>query len=138
MMDTRRAAFYLTLVFLLGAGLGTLGTLWAERAGWAQAGFGWSYPSRQGAQQWLTRELTLTPEQQKQLGAILDDTEQGYRAVRDRVRPEFEAVRQQGREKIRKILTPEQRAKFEDLVRQLDQERERRRREYENRRKEAR
>jgi Spy/CpxP family protein refolding chaperone len=127
MMETRRAALYLTLVFVLGAAAGGVGMFWAERHGLVQAGAGPAHMTRAGAQDWLTRELRLTAEQRQQLGVILDDTEKGYRQVRERVRPEFETVRQSGREKIRAILTVEQRARFEELVRQLDEERARRR-----------
>lgn len=127
MMGSRRAVVYLLLVFLLGLAVGGLGTVWAIKKGWWHWGYGpWSSP---GTVKWLTGELNLTADQQKQLEAILDETSTGYRAIRERVRPEYDQVRQAGREKIRAILTPEQRAKFEELVRRLDEERLKRRRE---------
>ena len=132
MMGSRRAVVYLLLVFLLGLALGSVGTFWAWKSGHLRAWWGSRYAQRSPVD-WLNRELKLTPDQQKQLEAILDETAGGYRAIRERVGPEYEQVRQAGREKIRAILTPEQRAKFEELVRAIDEERARHRREYEQR-----
>lgn len=119
MMGTRRAFFYLVLVFLLGAVVGGLATLWASRLGWAAERADYRRDPR-GALEWLDRELKLSPEQRTQVEAILDETGQAYRAIRQRTRPEYEAVRQQGREKIRAALSQEQRARFEELVREVD------------------
>jgi len=130
MMNNKRAIAYLFLVFLLGAALGVLGTLWAGRTGWAASLGPPSMRNKQGAAEWLTRELNLTADQQQQLGPILDETATSYEAIRERVRPEYEQVRQSSREQIRAILTPEQKARFEELVRQMDEERARRRREH--------
>lgn len=133
MMGNRRAILYLLLVFLLGLALGSLGIFWAWKAGYLRAWWGSQYSFPRGAVEWLNRELNLAPYQQKQLEAILDETAAGYRAIRERVGPEYEQVRQAGREKIRAILTPEQRAKFEELVRAIDAERARHHQEYERR-----
>ena len=134
MMGTRRAVVYLLLVFVLGLALGTLGTLWATRHGLA-AEQGEQRHSRKSALEWLDRELKLNPEQHRQVEAILDETGQGYHAIRERTRPEYEAVRQQGRQKIRAVLSAQQRARFEELVREIDaHEAERRRKEAEENR----
>lgn len=132
-MGNRKAVVYLLLVFLLGAAAGVLGTMWATRTGLAATSSGPSKFSKQGAMEWLNTELKLTAEQQQQLGVILDETAAGYETIRERVRPEYDQVRQQSREKIRAILTPEQKARFEELVRQMDEERARHRREREKR-----
>ena len=129
MMANKRAIVYLVLVFLLGAALGVLG-LWNSCTPWAATGWPPSMRNKQGAAEWLTRELQLTADQQQQLGTILDETATSYEAIRERVRPEYDQVRQQGRDKIRAILSPEQKARFEELVRQMDEQRARRRREH--------
>jgi len=136
-MGTRRAIVYLLLVFLLGLALGSVGTFWAWKSGKLRAWWG-SRSAQRSPVEWLNRELNLTAEQQKQLEAILDETAAGYRSIRERVGPEYEQVRQAGREKIRAILTPEQRAKFEELVRAIDEERARHRQEYEQRQSQSR
>lgn len=127
MMRSRRAVLYLGLVFLLGIALGALGMVWAGRQGWTHA------DSRQQRRprgvEWLDRELNLSPQQRQQVEAILDEMGQAYRNIRQRTRPEYEAVRQQGRDRIRALLSEEQRARFEQLVRQLDEKEARRRQE---------
>ena len=105
MMGSRRAIVYLLLVFLLGLALGSVGTFWAWKSGKLRAWWGSRYATHSPVE-WLNRELNLTAAQQKQLEAILDETAAGYRDIRERVGPEYEQVRQGGREKIRAILTP--------------------------------
>jgi Spy/CpxP family protein refolding chaperone len=73
-----------------------------------------------------TRGLSLSPDQEKQLEAIFNDVRGNYESLHKKLDPEYEQVRQQGRERIRQILTPEQRPKFEDLLRQIDEDRRRR------------
>jgi Spy/CpxP family protein refolding chaperone len=46
--------------------------------------------------------------------------------LHEKLDPEYEQVRQQGRERIRQALTAEQRPKFEDLLRQIDEDRRQR------------
>jgi Spy/CpxP family protein refolding chaperone len=49
-----------------------------------------------------------------------------YNALHAKLDPEYDKVRQEGRDRVRQILTPEQRPKFEDLLRQIDEDRRRR------------
>lgn len=118
MMGSRRAVLYLVLVFLLGFALGVLGSHHATRSGWFASLY---RGGERGPLRWLTRELDLTPEQQKQLGPILDEAGAQYAAIFEKVRPEYQQVRQQTRDKIRALLTEKQRARFEELVRQIDE-----------------
>ena len=74
----------------------------------------------------FTRDMNLNPDQQKQIQAILSDTRAHYAELHDKLDPEYERVRQAGRERIRQVLTVEQKPKFEDLLRQMDEERRRR------------
>jgi Spy/CpxP family protein refolding chaperone len=74
----------------------------------------------------FTNGLSLSPDQQKQLETIFNDMRDHYQALHQKLDPEYEQVRQQGRERIRQILTTEQRPKFEDLLRQIDEDRRRR------------
>jgi Spy/CpxP family protein refolding chaperone len=133
MMSNRKALAFLLAVFVLGAAAGVLGTMWATKTGLAAGSAGPSKFTKPAAMEWLTNELKLSAEQQQQLGPILDETATSYEAIRERVRPEYDQVRQQSRDRIRAILTPEQKARFEELVRQMDEERARRHREREQR-----
>ena len=72
----------------------------------------------------MRRELNLTDEQTTQIRAILDETRNDYRKLREELRPRFEEPRQKARARIRALLTPEQQQKFDALVAQQDAQRE--------------
>ncbi len=72
--------------------------------------------------------LGLTPEQRDQLSGILEDSRDGYRELRARTRPEYQAIRDASRERIRGILTDEQRERYEEWInRERERENNRRR-----------
>ena len=118
----RKAVLLVFVLFLLGIALGSVGTyvvttrVQAARPQAAPHG-----PAQTMAM--FTRDLNLTPDQQTQIQAIINDTRAHYAALHERLDPEYEQVRHQGRERIRQILTPEQRPKFEELLRQMDERR---------------
>ena len=66
--------------------------------------------------------LGLTPEQRDELSGILEDSRDGYFELRARTRPEYQAIRDASRERIRGILTDEQRERYEEWI---NRERER-------------
>jgi len=72
----------------------------------------------------LTREVGLTPEQQKQILAILDEAQGQYKVVHDVMDPQIEAIRAKTRDKMRALMTPEQKPKLEEFLRKLDEERQ--------------
>ena len=129
-MDTNkgsRKAFLLVFVlFILGIALGSVGTYVVTsevQAARPHASLSHNYA---GTVAMFTHGLSLSSEQQKQLEVIFNDMRDHYDALHQKLDPEYEQVRQQGRERIRQILTPDQRPKFEDLLRQIDEERRRR------------
>lgn len=65
----------------------------------------------------LERELDLTPGQRERIEALVQETQgrtrQAWQEVQPRLREEFRRLR----EEIRAVLTPEQRGKFEELMR---------------------
>jgi Spy/CpxP family protein refolding chaperone len=71
----------------------------------------------------LTRDLQLTPDQQKQLGSIVDDTRAQWRTLYTTIEPRHEQIREQSRDRIRAILTPDQKPKFEDFMHRIDEQR---------------
>jgi Spy/CpxP family protein refolding chaperone len=63
----------------------------------------------------LDRELDLTPQQHTQVKAILDLHAKRVQNVFDAVHPEIRREIELGNDEIRRVLTPEQRAKYEKL-----------------------
>ncbi|MGA7919460.1 MAG: hypothetical protein WCA38_07280 [Candidatus Acidiferrales bacterium] len=116
------AAILVLVVFVLGVLLGALGShLWGERV-WGHQGPGGPPPAHQIVSE-LTHELQLTPDQQTQLAAIVDDTKAKIRAAYAPADAQREELRQQGRARIRAILTPDQLPKFEAFMQRIDEQR---------------
>ncbi len=129
---SRKAVALLVLVFILGVAIGALGLTLMNRSVYGARTPVRTVSSRtQGpdpprAVNRLTRDLNLTPDQQKQLSKILTDTQARYNAIRNQMNPQFDQVRAEGRDQIRQILKPEQQSKFEEFLRQVDEERSKR------------
>jgi Spy/CpxP family protein refolding chaperone len=118
----REAALLVFVVFLLGVLLGGLGNhLWGERV-WGRQDPPGSL-SRDQLVNDLTHELQLTAEQQQQLGVIVDDTRAKIHLAYAPADAQREELRQQGRARVRAILTPEQLPKFEAFMQRLDEQR---------------
>jgi Spy/CpxP family protein refolding chaperone len=122
------AAVLVFVVFVLGILLGGVGGhLWDERVeGQVQAQNAAQLnlkPTRNERVNDLTQRLQLTPEQQKQVGAVFDDTVSKWQALYAPLDSAHEQIRQQGRANIRAILTPDQQVKFDDFLKQLDEQR---------------
>ena len=64
----------------------------------------------------LETRLSLTAGQRDQVTAILEETGDRFREVRDRMEPEFDAIRTRQREKISALLTPAQQAEYQKLI----------------------
>ncbi len=122
----RKAALWVGAVFLLGAALGgVLGYVFGHHSVSA-ANQPLSEPERRAHRvEELTRELSLTPEQAKQLDGILLQRHGQAKTIHDQAEAQVEQVRQSGRAEIRGILTPDQKPKFEEFLRRTDEERKR-------------
>ncbi len=123
---TTKAALWVGTVFLLGAALGgVLGYLSAHRTASA-ANPPLSEPQRRARRiEQLTRDLSLTPAQSQQVDAILLQRHAEAKAIRDQTDAQIDQVHQKGRQQIREILTPDQKPKFEEFLKRLDEERKR-------------
>ena len=80
----RKAIALLILVFALGIALGVVGTRVVNARAFAARGGALpnvNNPPRAVAR--LTQELSLTPDQQKQISGILSDMQAGYNNVRE-------------------------------------------------------
>lgn len=116
----RKAMLSVLMVFALGVAVGAMGFYVAKSGVLADP------KPRPSVVERLTQELGLSAEQQQQLSTILDETKKNYETVYTPIRPQMEAARQQGRQKVRAILTAEQLVKYEERVRRMDEERARR------------
>jgi Spy/CpxP family protein refolding chaperone len=123
---TRKAALWVGAVFLLGAALGgVLGYLFAHRPVNA-ANPPPSEPERRAQRvQQLTKDLSLTPQQAQQIDAILQQRHAETKAIHEQTDKQIEAVRLKGRAQVRAILSPEQLPKFEEFLKQMDEQRKR-------------
>lgn len=76
-------------------------------------------------QSWYRREgmyddLQLTPVQRAAMDSVLDERNCQMHALMDRVKPEADSIRAAGREQMMRIMTPEQRARFEERRRNIE------------------
>jgi len=123
----QKATFWLALVFVLGTALGAvLGYAFAHRSYASTAPTQLTSEQRRAQKrEQLARDVNLTAEQQGQVNAILDQAQIEYKAIHAVSDPQVDAVRQKTREKIRQILAPDQKPKFEEFIRRMDEERKR-------------
>jgi hypothetical protein len=121
--SNRKAIVLVLLVFILGIGLGALGTYVAR--GRVIATPRSRVDMHKRVMDRLTTELGLSADQQKQLDGILNEIQSRHDAVVKQMAPQMDQLRQQGRDQIRAILTPEQKTKYEEYLRRADEERKR-------------
>ncbi len=125
MVETRvKAQLAIVIVFLLGVAAGALGLTFYSR--WNDAGrpSGWTGKfDRERYVKQMTEAVGLRSDQRDPLNAILDETREEFLALRSRMRPQFDEVRQRARQRIRGILSAEQQARFEEFLRRWDEER---------------
>ena len=55
------------------------------------------------------------------LNLILDDTRARMREVHDKTQPEIREIRREQTEKIRALLTPDQRSTYEEMLKQREE-----------------
>jgi Spy/CpxP family protein refolding chaperone len=121
----REAAILFVAVFVLGVVFGGLGNhLWNEHvSGEPIVVSASAHPTRDQLIDNFCQQVRLTPEQRKQLAAIMDDTSAKWKALYAPLSEQREAIRQEGRDRIRAILTPAQVPRFEAYMRRVDEQR---------------
>ncbi len=115
---TRRIYVYFALTFLLGAVVGGGSVFYY---GWHSGVLHRGAPSRRAVVSRLTRELDLSDAQVQQLSQIMDDAEKKHQQLQEQFRPQFQALHEETRDRIRKILNPDQVARFDEINRQFEQ-----------------
>lgn len=122
----QKAALWVGVVFLLGVSLGgVLGYVLASQTHGASVATSDAARRAQKVEE-LTKELGLTLDQQKQLEAVIAETQVKYKAIHDSMQPQIDDTRKHARDEIRAFLTPDQKPKFEEHLRKLDEERKKR------------
>jgi Spy/CpxP family protein refolding chaperone len=118
---SRRAYLYFALTFLLGAIVGgTCVYYYAWSAGH------WRRPfNRQSFVSRLKGELNLSDTQVPQLEQILDGSTKKFKSAQQQANSQLNAIREETRNGIRQILSPQQAQKFDELVRRWDERRRR-------------
>src|SRR5712692_9735454 len=121
---TRKAALWVGVVFLLGAALGAMiGYSYAHHLVLAGS-TSLPEPVRRAQRvQQLTQLLSLTSTQSQQVDAILLQRHTEAKAIHDQTDAQIEQVRQKGRDQVRAIRTPEQKPKFEEFLKNHDEQR---------------
>jgi len=124
MSATWKAALWVGVVFLLGAALGGVAGYSYEHHRVLAANSPLPEPARRAQRvEELTKLLNLTSAQSQQVDAILLERHTEVKTIHDQTDAQINQVHQKGRDQIRAILTPEQKPKFEDFLRDLDEKR---------------
>jgi len=118
---TRRAYLYFVMTFILGILVGGAGVLFY---GWHFGRWHRGYDKDRIVRH-MTRELRLSEPQAQQISRIMEESGKRFEELRRQHRPQFDALRKESRDRIRQVLTPEQAAKFDEMVRRLDERRKR-------------
>ena len=106
----------MTLIFLLGALAGAFGTGFYFKGHVEE--FLEGGPPKEKIMQKLTRDLDLTPEQQKKIEPILEEVHRELSALRRKSLPEMRKIRENSFALIKKELNEDQQKKLEDLRKQ--------------------
>jgi Spy/CpxP family protein refolding chaperone len=116
-----RAYVYFGVTFLLGAVLGGICVYY-----YAWSAGHWRRPfDRQHFVARLKGELALSDAQVTQLEQIMDGSTGKFRTAQQQADAQANALREETRNNIRQILSPEQKQKFDALVRRWDERRRR-------------
>lgn len=107
---TPRVMAVLCLVFLCGSAAGALATrMLTPRLPAAAA---WSAGGREWTLDRMKQELNLSPEQSKEIETVLDEFVLYYQNLQG----QMDDFRAEGKKRILRVLTPEQRARFEKMM----------------------
>lgn len=119
-MANPRIALTLGLVFLAGVGAGMV----AMRYGLHDQLHRVSAAPPDAVLEYYRTQLNLSTDQTERLAKVLDDYRQYYQSVQEqiedlRLREQIEDLRSTGKNQIMEILNPDQRAKFEQISREM-------------------
>jgi len=115
MKPARLAVVWLTLVFLAGTLFGFVAhSFYADRT--ARAAKERPQDKRARIIAKLQSELSLSPEQVTQANAIFDQTRRRFQEIHEKMDADSDIIRQDHRQRMMAILTPEQQPKYQKIV----------------------
>ena len=103
----------IVIALLIGLIVGALAGSWYVKENFTPHWNGRGGDFKRHMLEHFSSELSLTPEQKEEVGAIFEKNRPQMMALQAEMRPKFEALRNLTHEEIRKILTPEQQKKFD-------------------------
>jgi len=69
----------------------------------------------------MQTRLKLSPDQSTKINVISDETRARFHEVRHRMDPEMEKIGKEQREKVLSVLTPEQQAEYDKMLKERDE-----------------
>ena len=113
-----RVLLTLLLVFLSGSLAGALAMRYGVHPTIHRAPPAWTEGGREISLQRFEKELRLSPDQSRNMERILDDFMMYYHSLQ----AQMDEVRADGKERIMRILDPEQKKRFEQMLGELQVE----------------
>jgi hypothetical protein len=123
-MKTRTSAtFYLLLAFSMGVVAGAIG-FYLYHSHVRAAGPRGGAPTRPpDIVEEMARDLKMDAPQKEQLRGIFSQSRERYKALSHQFQPQYQNIRNETNQAIRQILREDQKARFEQIIRDLDQRR---------------
>ena len=115
-MKSGKAIWGVVLVFVLGILCGILTTHLTYNYRFESILSGRAQTREEAIVKRLDRKLDLDKRQAEQVSAIIHETHDQIKALRNQLRPQTEAIIEKAQVKIRSILTPVQREKYEQMI----------------------
>jgi Spy/CpxP family protein refolding chaperone len=119
MKSKTTASLLLILTFLMGSASGAITAYFymnqTSAAGTTRINRSRSWDSAEE----LAKALQLDGEQQEQLQAILKHSRNRYRTLSRQFRPQNDAIRKEMNDSIRRILTPDQQVRFDEIMQEI-------------------
>lgn len=113
-----RVLVTLLLVFLSGSLAGALAMRYGVHPMVHRAPPAWTEGGREISLQRFEKELSLTPDQSRDMERILDDFMMYYHSLQ----AQMDDVRADGKDRILRILNPQQKQRFEQMLTDLQKE----------------
>ncbi len=112
-------AFYIAIVFLSGVVLGAVGHRFYVVSTTP------ARPTPEEVRKRITAEyqqrLKLTEDQMAKLNMIMDETRARIEETRRQMHPAYQKIREEQQEKFRELLTPEQQAEYDKILKEREQ-----------------